>query len=92
MVCWIVLKIILVRILTKFINLAVNLINQFLQVKIDRRMSANKALQHPWFSEDLNLYGDLTNLEKRLNHKWLISKDQEEKWIKLINESESIHL
>ncbi len=55
-------------------------------------MSANKALQHPWFSEDLDLYGDLTNLEKRLNHKWLISKDQEDKWIKLINESESIHL
>ena len=53
-------------------------------------MSANKALQHPWFSEDLDLDGDLTNLEKRLNHKWLISKDQEEKWIKLTNES--IHL
>ena len=69
------------------------MINQFLQVKIDRRMSANKALAHPWFSEDLELYSDLSNLEKRLNQKWLISKYQEEKWIRLKNEYDSsVHL
>ena len=30
---------------------AINLINAFLQVKFDRRMSASKALSHDWFSE-----------------------------------------
>lgn len=31
--------------------IAIGLINSFLQVKLDRRMSANKALDHEWFSK-----------------------------------------
>ena len=93
---------------------AINLINQFLQVKIDRRMSANKGLQHPWFSEvnlftfllsskmlenylcskkkDLDLYSDLTALETKLNQKWLITNNQQEKWNKMMSEADSVHL
>ena len=32
-------------------NIAIDLINSFLQVKLDRRMSASKALNHLWFNE-----------------------------------------
>jgi hypothetical protein len=43
-------------------------------------MSASKALQHKWFSEDKQLYLDLKDLEARVNLKWLTNKDQEAKW------------
>lgn len=60
---------------------AIELINQFLQVRIDRRMSANRALQHKWFSEDRQLFFDLKDLESRVGLKWLTTKDQEQKWL-----------
>ncbi len=59
---------------------AIDLINQFLQVKIDKRMSVSKALQHKWFSESKQLYLDLKELETRVNLKWLTTKEQDAKW------------
>ena len=32
-------------------KIAIDLINSFLQVKLDRRVSASKALNHLWFNE-----------------------------------------
>ena len=61
------------------------MINQFLQVKIDRRMSVNRALQHRWFSEDFQLYTDLLELEKKVKIKWLTNESQAEKWGQIIH-------
>ena len=44
------------------------------------RASAQKAMNHKWFSEDQQLYVDLLDLEKRVNVKWLTTKEQAEKW------------
>lgn len=60
---------------------AIGLITSFLQVKIDRRMSVDKALQHKWFSEDNQLYFDLAELENRVQQKWLTTTEQEKKWL-----------
>lgn len=60
---------------------AISLIsNEFLHVSLDRRAIISKALRHSWFSEDYQLYCDLNELEHRVNEKWLITKDIEEKW------------
>jgi hypothetical protein len=63
------------------------LINRFLQVKIDRRLSVNKALEHRWFSEDFQLYTDILELEKKVKIKWLTYEFQAEKWLHLIKPS-----
>jgi len=59
---------------------AIDLINSFLQVKLDRRMSSSKALNHNWFNEDEQLYHDLLSLESRANLKWLTTDEQHTKW------------
>lgn len=59
---------------------AIDLITHFLQVKMNLRASAQKAMNHKWFSEDQQLYIDLLDLEKRVNVKWLTTKEQAEKW------------
>ena len=71
---------------------AIDLINQFLQVKIDRRMSVNRALKHKWFSEDQQLYFDLLDLEKKADCKWLTDETQAQKWDDNQDQDQIIHL
>ncbi len=49
-------------------------------MKIERRISGIKALEHIWFSEDFQLYTDLLELEKKVKIKWLTNERQADKW------------
>jgi hypothetical protein len=59
-------------------------------VKIERRISVIKALEHRWFSEDFQLYTDLLELEKKVKIKWLTNERQADKWLHSIKPSSQL--
>ncbi|MBN3296282.1 KPCD1 kinase, partial [Amia calva] len=58
---------------------AINLINNLLQVPVNRRFSVGKALNHPWL-QDYQLWLDLREFELRQGHRYLTHPGDESCW------------
>ncbi|XP_057202139.1 protein kinase D4 isoform X2 [Triplophysa rosa] len=61
------------------IFLAVNLINNLLQVVVRRRFSVGKAMGHPWF-QNFQLWCDLREFEQRMGYRYLTHEAEAKHW------------
>ncbi|XP_065263712.1 serine/threonine-protein kinase D3-like [Emys orbicularis] len=64
---------------------AVSLIHQLLQVKLRKRLSVNKALNHPWL-QDFQTWLALRELETRVGQRYLTHPSDDARWQRLARE------
>ncbi|XP_030424841.1 serine/threonine-protein kinase D3-like isoform X2 [Gopherus evgoodei] len=64
---------------------AVSLIHQLLQVKLRKRLSVNKALNHPWL-QDFQTWLALRELETRVGQRYLTHPSDDTRWQHLARE------
>nr|XP_025037974.1 serine/threonine-protein kinase D3-like [Pelodiscus sinensis] len=64
---------------------AVSLIHNLLQVKLRKRLSVNKALNHPWL-QDFQTWLALRELEKRVGQRYLTHSSDDARWQRLARE------
>ncbi|CAM5166450.1 unnamed protein product [Natator depressus] len=64
---------------------AVSLIHQLLQVKLRKRLSVNKALNHPWL-QDFQTWLALRELETRVGQRYLTHPSDDARWKRLARE------
>ncbi|XP_039402957.1 serine/threonine-protein kinase D3-like isoform X3 [Mauremys reevesii] len=64
---------------------AVSLIHQLLQVKLRKRLSVNKALNHPWL-QDFQTWLALRELETRVGQRYLTHPTDDARWQRLARE------
>ncbi|KAM9133098.1 serine/threonine-protein kinase D3-like [Pangshura tecta] len=64
---------------------AVSLIHQLLQVKLRKRLSVNKALNHPWL-QDFHTWLALRELETRVGQRYLTHPTDDARWQRLARE------
>ncbi|XP_044881475.1 serine/threonine-protein kinase D3-like isoform X2 [Mauremys mutica] len=64
---------------------AVSLIHQLLQVKLRKRLSVNKALNHPWL-QDFQTWLALRELETRVGQRYLTHPTEDARWQRLARE------
>ncbi|XP_050816396.1 serine/threonine-protein kinase D3-like isoform X1 [Gopherus flavomarginatus] len=64
---------------------AVSLIHQLLQVKLRKRLSVNKALNHPWL-QDFQTWLALRELETRVGQRYLTHPSDDARWQHLARE------
>ncbi|XP_074861196.1 serine/threonine-protein kinase D1-like [Carettochelys insculpta] len=64
---------------------AVNLIHNLLQVKLRKRLSVNKALNHPWL-QDFQTWLALRELETRVGQRYLTYPSDDARWQRLARE------
>uniref|UniRef100_A0A674IIE0 protein kinase C n=1 Tax=Terrapene triunguis TaxID=2587831 RepID=A0A674IIE0_9SAUR len=64
---------------------AVSLIHQLLQVKLRKRLSVNKALNHPWL-QDFQTWLALRELETRVGQRYLTHPSDDTRWQRLARE------
>uniref|UniRef100_A0A096LYE2 Serine/threonine-protein kinase n=1 Tax=Poecilia formosa TaxID=48698 RepID=A0A096LYE2_POEFO len=59
---------------------AIDLINNLLQVKMRKRYSVDKTLSHPWL-QDYQMWLDLRNLEGRMNERYITHESDDLRWL-----------
>ncbi|CAM4697312.1 serine/threonine-protein kinase D3-like [Lepidochelys kempii] len=64
---------------------AVSLIHQLLQVKLRKRLSVNKALNHPWL-QDFQTWLALRELETHVGQRYLTHPSDDARWKRLAHE------
>uniref|UniRef100_A0A8C3XTD6 protein kinase C n=1 Tax=Chelydra serpentina TaxID=8475 RepID=A0A8C3XTD6_CHESE len=64
---------------------AVSLIHQLLQVKLRKRLTVNKALNHPWL-QDFQTWLALRELETRVGQRYLTHASDDARWQRLARE------
>ncbi|XP_032654703.1 serine/threonine-protein kinase D3-like isoform X2 [Chelonoidis abingdonii] len=64
---------------------AVSLIHQLLQVKLRKRLSVNKALNHPWL-QDFQTWLALRELETHVGQRYLTHPSDDARWQRLARE------
>lgn len=64
---------------TKSVILAIDLINNLLQVKQRKRYTVDKSLQHVWL-QDYQTWCDLRTLEKQMSVRYLTHESDDARW------------
>lgn len=60
-------------------HLAIDLINNLLQVKMRKRYSVDKSLSHPWL-QDYQTWLDLREFETRIGERYITHESDDARW------------